>query len=549
MNRKLLPEIPLKEIPRWEELNRLIRQLENAAPELLRVRSIGTSREGRELLLLTVTEFAEGAPEDRPALFVMGEIHATELNMSILHFTRKLLAEHRPGGILSRRVFYLIPRINPDGAELVLERSFGYIRSQTPEFEDRPNTLRPADVDGDGRILTMLVPSPTGTSVKDPLEPRLLIARTPESEGPFYHAMSEGLIHDWDGSDSFHSSWPLVDWNRNWPSGWQPKPEHGALPLAAPETRAVADFLAEHRNIFSAVSIHVGGEAILIPPGRKEAAVEPFDRKILWALGQAAKECCNVPVYANCEYNMPPFRWLWPFSDRPGTFQDFCYQHLGIPNADLEIGGGLYSACGVGSAELEKLQSWEEFHALNRRLLAWYDRQPDSPELCVPWRKFRHPQLGEVEIGGMIPLIFNLSPVSRRFDEAEALSRFYRKLAERGPELVWTEAVAEPLGGEFWRIRATVANCGELSTHLTRKAVMNQRFSASLLAFRCAENVELLSRERVLEFGELAGFSGKCSGEWVVRAPGDVSMLGVASVDCGAAGRKRITISKTGKTG
>lgn len=544
MNLDRLPVIPLDYIPRWEKLQEIMYQLAEAAPELVRLRSIGKSREGRDLLLLVITNFSTGCPEDRPALFLMGEIHAAELNMSILHFARKLIVESAADDLLSRRTFYLLPRVNPDGAEFVLKYSAGCIRSGVPEADGIPNRLYPADVDGDGRILTMLIPSPTGTQVKDPLDPRLLIPRTPDSEGPFYHVVPEGLIQDWDGTDLFDVVRTFEDWNRNWPSGWVPRPEHGRLPLSAPETRAVADFMATAANIFCAVSLHVGGKAVLLPPARQDAVVEPLDQAVLMSLAQTAKECLNVDSYINCEYNLPPFRWVWPFYDRPGAFQDFCYQYLGIPNCDLEIGGGVHGSCGVQNSDWEKLRNWDDFHALNRRMMTWYDQQPDSPELCVPWRKFRHPQLGEVEIGGMISLVFNSTHISQRRDETEALCCFYRKLAGYAPELTWIELAADSLGNGLWRIRATAANRGAFSTHLTRKAVQNARFPESYMKLHCADGVELVSRERIRKFGELPGFSGRCSGEWFIRAPENISELGTVSIRCGAAGKIEAAIRK-----
>lgn len=543
MDLNLLPKYSLTQIPYWNDLRDMLYQFEKAAPELVKVESYGSSGEGRELLVMTITDFSSGKAEERPAFFAMEGIHASELTMTICAFAEKLIREHTPGGILSRRVFYLIPRMNPDGAEMVLRNSFGAIRSQLPARELRPNTLHPADVNGDGRILTMLLPTPSGNLVKDPLDPRLLIPRTANSEGPFYRAIPEGFIHDWDPSCEIHTE-PIVDWNRNWSFNWQPKPEHGLLPFSAPEMRATAEFLSVHRNIFSAISIHVGGEAILLPPGSETSVIEPFDRKILTAIGMMAEECCKLPIYRNCDYNIPPFRWLWPFFERPGTFQDFCYQHLGIPNADLETSGGLFADIGIGTAELENLHSWEEYHELNRKLLAWYDRQTDAPELYVPWQKFDHPQLGEVEIGGMINLVFNRRCNQACPQETENICNFFKKLAHSGPELAFYESSAEQVSPGIWRIRTTVGNCGELSTHLTAKAVKNARFPASILRFNCAPEVELLSREAIREFGELPGFTGKISGEWFVRVPEETALLGTVSVECGAAGRKSCQIFK-----
>ena len=49
-----------------------------AFPSLLAVESIGTSYEGRDIPLATVTNLETGPPEEKPATFVHAQIHAME---------------------------------------------------------------------------------------------------------------------------------------------------------------------------------------------------------------------------------------------------------------------------------------------------------------------------------------------------------------------------------------------------------------------------------------------------------------------------------------
>ena len=63
----------------YAELSAVCEELASSYPSLCRLSSIGTSREGRELWLLTLGDFSGlRSPEDRPAYFIYGNIHASE---------------------------------------------------------------------------------------------------------------------------------------------------------------------------------------------------------------------------------------------------------------------------------------------------------------------------------------------------------------------------------------------------------------------------------------------------------------------------------------
>ena len=58
----------------YEEIDRLVRSWAEAFPNLCRLGSIGQSPEGREIHLLTLTDFTTGSPEERPAYVIHGGI-------------------------------------------------------------------------------------------------------------------------------------------------------------------------------------------------------------------------------------------------------------------------------------------------------------------------------------------------------------------------------------------------------------------------------------------------------------------------------------------
>ncbi|NCV90308.1 MAG: carboxypeptidase, partial [Betaproteobacteria bacterium] len=146
---------------RHDELSALLHDLVRDHPDRLRIDSMGKSHEGRDIWVLTLTRFATGAAEHKPALWVDGNIHAAELlaSTAVLYFLDHLLrhdeSDARVRHLLDTRAFYLVPRLCPDGAELALSDRPRHIRSSTRAypFEDAPlDGMVIEDIDGDGRI-------------------------------------------------------------------------------------------------------------------------------------------------------------------------------------------------------------------------------------------------------------------------------------------------------------------------------------------------------------------------------------------------------------
>ena len=217
---------------RYDELSRLLRQLAQQHPHLLRVESIGRSFEGRDIWLATVTRFSSGEPDEKPALWVDGNIHATEVagSMACLYLLHDLVARYGSDPDLTRcldtRVFYVCPRINPDGAEWALAEVPRLIRSSTrpyPYDEEPIGGLRREDVDGDGRVLSMRVRDPDGPWKVSDRDARLLVRRDPtEAGGEYFRLLPEGRLEDYDGSIiKLQPHKQRLDLNRNFPAGWR----------------------------------------------------------------------------------------------------------------------------------------------------------------------------------------------------------------------------------------------------------------------------------------------------------------------------------------
>jgi hypothetical protein len=188
MSAVALPQPAFARFYRHAELTELLRAYAAARPDLIELRSIGQSHEGRDIWLAVVTARQTGADIDKPAFWIDGNIHAAELTASTacLYWLHQLAigygSDAKVTELLDTRVVYLCPRLNPDGAELALADRPRHIRSSTRAYPfDEPHVdgLTVQDVDGDGRILQMRVRDPHGGWKPHPEEPRLLIPREP----------------------------------------------------------------------------------------------------------------------------------------------------------------------------------------------------------------------------------------------------------------------------------------------------------------------------------------------------------------------------------
>jgi len=187
---------------KYDEITGFLKKWADEYPQLLRLDSIGQSYEGRDIWIVTLTNKDTGPAEEKPAYWVDANIHATELapSSAALYLINKLLTNYGQDETVSHvvdsRAFYIVPRLNPDGAEWALADKPKFIRSSTRPYprEDQLDGLHGEDVDGDGRILQMRLKDPYGNWKPHPEEPQLLVRREPDdfTGSSFYRLLPEG---------------------------------------------------------------------------------------------------------------------------------------------------------------------------------------------------------------------------------------------------------------------------------------------------------------------------------------------------------------------
>jgi hypothetical protein len=404
--------------------------------------------------------------------------------------------------------FFVLPRMSPDGAEAVLADG-RYVRSnprdrRTPS--SRPRWLC-RDIDGDGLSLLMRKQDPTGEFVESTEVPGLLLPRRLEDTGPFYKVFPEGVVEPWDGStipDPYFLSDNDTDLNRNFPWSWMPEPEQegaGAYPLSEPEARAVVEFVSAHPEIFAWLNLHTFGGVYIRPLGHApDKKLDPQDLALFRQIGAWGEQYSGYPMVSGFE------EFLYE-PDKPlhGDLADFGFHQRGAIAYVCEL-WDLFRQLGF---ERKKPFVDHYTHLTREDLIALgkWDAAHNRGRILRGWKKCQHPQLGEVEVGGVDPRVGLSNPPYEKLAEVCAQqSAVFLRVAALAPAVRVARAQVTPVGEGASRVEVTIENHGYLPTYVLAAAKSlpwNEPVHVEAIAEGCA----LASpSERRREVGHLEGW-------------------------------------------
>jgi murein tripeptide amidase MpaA len=525
---------------RYAELTEILKAFAAEHPRLVALQSIGRSYEGRDIWLATVTNTASGVAIDKPAFWIDGNIHSTEVSASAaaLHFLNHLVTRYGSDPDVTRaldtRAFYICPRINPDGAEWALADKPKWVRSSTrayPYDEDAIDGLAVEDIDGDGRILQMRIRDPNGLWKAHPQEPRLMVRRDPtEVGGTYYRILPEGRLEGYDGFTlKIKKPKQGLDLNRNFPGNWRQEYEQlgaGPFPTSEPEVRAVVEFVTTHPNICGGVAFHTWAGVLLRPfdhlPDSEMHAEDLWHYQRVGAKGTELTGYPNISVYHEFRYH--------PKQVIGGAF-DWIYDHLGMFSWVVEI----WSPMKEAGLDKYLYIEWYRDHPIedDLKIFRWSEEKLGGAA-HVDWRPFDHPELGPIEIGGW-NRFHALGNPPLQFLERE-LERFPKWLlwqALLSPKLELVDGSAKALGNGTWKVQLVVQNTGWLPSYVSKRALERKVVRGMVAEIALPDGAELVSGKRREEFGQLEGKAYKHTGisfwpdyhvtddrakmEWVVR--------------------------------
>jgi hypothetical protein len=486
-----------------ERLTAQLQAWAEAFPALCRLASLAKTPEGRDVWLLTI-----GRDPDRirPAVWVGGNVHAAELAgssvaLAIAEDALRLLTTAQPADELGLApaiaerlrdvVFYVVPRISPDGAEHVL-RVGRPVRSvpRDPRVERGTPRWLPGDIDGDGQARSMRVRDPGGELVEAREFPGLLVQRALDDDGPFYKLYPEGHIEHFDGRNvptpHFLDDNP-IDLNRNFPWSWRPSHEQtgaGAYAASEPESRGIVEFATAHPEIITWLDLHTFGGVVIRPFGHAaDDKLHPEDLAVFGQLEAWMTEFTGYPTVSGyAEFLYEP--------DKPlhGDLSDYAYNQRGALGYVIEL-WDLFKRLGV-PRPAKFVQYYERITRADLVKLAWWDRDENGGRLFPPWRPFHHPQLGPVEIGGIDPRVGIWNPPLHELGAlCAAQAHAFLHVAALVPRLRIAQVRRDVLPGGLTRVEVAIQNDGYLGSYglpSARQLTFNEPVYATATTDGCA---------------------------------------------------------------
>jgi murein tripeptide amidase MpaA len=538
-----------------QEIETLLMEWSEIYPNLVGIASIGKSYEGHPLWLLTLTNLETGSDLDKPAIWIDGNIHATEIAAATtsLYIAYSLLTgygnDDRITRLLDTSTFYILPRANPDGAAQAMAPSPHYLRSGVRPYpwDEKDEGLHPQDIDGDGRIVQMRIEDPTGDWKISTLDARLMEKRAPDEHGGVYYRMlTEGLLEDFDGY-IIKEARPVegLDFNRNFPFEWRPEGDQGGAgpyPTSEPEIKAMVDFIAAHSNINAAITYHTFSGVILRPYSTKgDEEMETEDLWVFQKIGVIAKRVTgydSVSTFHDFKYH--------PKEVSTGAFDDWIFDQLGAYSFTVEL-WDLPTKAGV---EDRKWVEWFRIHPHedDLKILHWVDKHAEE-DAYLNWYLFEHPQLGKVELGGFNQMYtWRNPPPAYMGEEAARNLPFVLSLADMLPRLALHTLEIKAISENNFHINLVVENTGFLPTYTSMQGKKRKAIRPVRAEIELPREALLINGKRRVELGHLEGRSNKMDVsiysttptdnrarvEWVVKAsPGTVIYIKVTSERAG----------------
>jgi hypothetical protein len=431
------------------------------------LKSIGKSYQGRDIWAAILNNPKTGPAAQKPGYYIDGNIHGNEIQgaevaLYVVYYLLKNYGRTEYATrLLDEKAFYIVPTMNPDSRDQYIDKVSdpnsprgGFV----PMDDDRDGTADedgPEDLDGDGSITQMRRRDPNGNYKSHPDDPRIMVPIKPGEKGEYILLGTEGIDNDGDGL--INEDGPGgYDMNRNYGYNWQPgyvQRGAGYYPFCWPETRAVRDFLLENPNIMGAQNFHNFGGMILRGPGAKNLGeYNPADKRIYDYVAQKGEKI------------IPGYRYVTVYKDMYTVYGgsiDFLYSTLGIFTFSNELDVDPVSAmtprrkAGGEEEEEDVMATLFQEGRLDEML---YHDFVLMGEHYSPWKPYKHPLYGEIEIGGIkkfgrrVPALFKLAETCHR----NAAFCLYH--ADQLPRLEIEKAEVSKLDGSLYQIDVTVAN-------------------------------------------------------------------------------------------
>jgi hypothetical protein len=588
-------------------------------PDITDLKVIGRSTMNRPVYVLIISSKKTGTPLDRyvplrnirsegvdnvpkmtsdqakPGHWICGSTHGNEYTGTevCLYIIDKLVSGYSDNpeitSLVDSTAFYLCPIVNPDGVYNSVERDLsqrGNSLHKDDDLDGKINEDGPDDLDGDGRITYFRYRDTKGNYIQDEIDPRVMIRLGDKeiTEKQRWSVIREDKDNDGDkkrGEDGEQG----FDLNRNYPEGWFDdkgfRGGTGDYPTSAPEVQAMAEFFSNHHNIMMAQFFHTSGGFTYRPMGvssdesmhpkdiavydlilgKKYAEMMGDDPPLAWIYPDSIPiyrqrlEAKKASKYAIARGYEMPVTWVVSYNEKEnrrygfGLQSDWAYQEMGMLSLTTELFNYRTDLPGHTFAG-------DDAYTRFQRAAIKYQEEKAGGKWFREWRAYRHPELGEGEIGGWLPQYQgNAFPGEMLESICETHWQYEKYRASLLPHVIVREAtgtVIEKSGRyRIVEITATVENLGKLATNLARGAELpgNRTDVVWLIGNRDEMSfIQGLSWQTTGVLGgtmTVPGFANpKSTAEikWLVKIQGDNSLTVVVSSLKGGTCAKEVTL-------
>jgi hypothetical protein len=523
----------------YKTMSQKISKLAADYPSLCTVKSIGKTVSGKDIWAISL---GSANRDSNPAIAVLAGIDGAYIAGCEIAagFAEKILSgasDPTIRSILEKTTFYVIPNVSPDATEqyfanLKYERSINAASTDDDrDFETGEDPFE--DLNNDGFITQIRVTDPTGTMTESEDDKRIMVqADLSKGQKGTYLVYTEGIDNDKDGS--YNEDGPGgVAFNKNFTHNYEEfGMNSGMHAVSEPETKAVADFLYDHFNIYVTFAFgpqdnmgqsqqaagRPGSMGFGAGQGQSQAQVQQQTQtqttgtSFMRDMGERRLTSLTRNDETVVKLAADKYREITGIKGSPavktgtGNLMDWAYYHYG--RYSLGTPGWWISADRGKSAEAAFLKYCED------------NKLPDP---FVPWTEIKHPDFPgkKVEAGGIKPFAMINPPADKLAELTELNTKFLRALAEMRPELEFLDPGVENLGENIFRVTIKVHNKGLFAT-CAEAGENNQWTRIMRITAGLSSGQNLLSGQKVqriqrLEGGKTAEFSWLLSGRGTLK--------------------------------
>ena len=583
----------------YDQLTASLRELAKAHASVVKLVDIGKSREGRSIWAVEIASTGSGrtAAGARPALLVAANLEGDQLIGSelALYLARHLASSYASNAavktLVDNHAVYILPRVNPDGAEQMFGSVKSFRRTNAAAFDaDNDGRLDedgPEDLNGDGFITVMRAQDPGGDYMPHPDDARLMRkADAAKGEAGGWSVYWEGVDNDEDGF--INEDGPGgVDLNRNFQHKYPYyTPDAGPHMVSEPETRAVMDYMLTRGNVAAILTYGVSDNLIAAPT--PQGALGSAQTVDLLAFADASMaDARTVGTFSTRSTNQnffffgfggrggpppqtrrpgqpaprPPattinaqdveyfrtvsnrYRELTGIKTAPptrapeGAFFDYGYYQFGVPSFSTPGWGITAEPAAPASPGAPASPAVPARPARPAAPASSFDLTlvKALPDAFVAWTPFTHPTLGQVEIGGFKPYAIT-NPAASEIDAlGKSHAEFAMYLTTLFPRITIAGFTAGSIGGGLHRVSAVIENAGYLPTS-TAHGVTSRSVKPTMVQIGVAPDAIVSGSPKTNFVQALAGSGRREDYQWIVRGkPGDRITLKVVAEKGGAA--------------